>query len=67
MPVEVGKGEDAHAGGKRGRDGEEILIMPIYMGQSILFDRSSLLLLPSSFPLCSSLPPSLDRDDHRPE
>ena len=61
------KGEDARAGGKRRRDGEEILVMPIYMGQSILFDLSSFLLLPSSFPFCSSLPPFLDRDDHRPE
>ena len=33
MPVEVGrgrKGGDPHAGGKRGRDGEEVLVMPIY-------------------------------------
>ena len=39
MPVEVSrgrKGEDARAGGIRGRDGEEVLVMPIYMGQSIL-------------------------------
>ena len=35
MPVEVGrgrKGGDPHAGGKRGRDGEEVLVMPIYLG-----------------------------------